>query len=52
MQNPHIRTQIRLEADLYESVREYAHEMRQSRNRFMEEAIREKVERLVAGING
>jgi predicted transcriptional regulator len=39
-------TQIRLKAELYESVREYAHEMRQSRNQFMEEAIRKEVERL------
>jgi predicted transcriptional regulator len=33
-----IRTQLRLQAELYEAVREYAYEMRQSRNRFMEEA--------------
>ena len=36
-------TQLRLPAELYEAVREQAHEKRQSRNQFMVEGIREKV---------
>jgi metal-responsive CopG/Arc/MetJ family transcriptional regulator len=42
-------TQIRLAADLYEAVREQAYEKRQSRNQFMSEAIREKIERIGKG---
>ena len=45
-------TQLRLQAELYEAVREYAYEKRQSRNQFMTEAIREKVERLDLKANG
>jgi predicted HicB family RNase H-like nuclease len=39
-------TQLRLEAELYEAVREQAYERRQSRNQFMSEAIRDKVEKI------
>jgi predicted HicB family RNase H-like nuclease len=39
-----IRTQLRLPAPLYEAMREQAYARRQSRNQFMAEAIREKVE--------
>jgi predicted HicB family RNase H-like nuclease len=45
-------TQLRIQAELYEAVREYAHERRQSRNQFMAEAIREKVEKLGLKLNG
>jgi predicted HicB family RNase H-like nuclease len=39
-----IRTQLRIPAPLYEAMREQAYARRQSRNQFMAEAIREKVE--------
>jgi predicted transcriptional regulator len=39
-------TQLRLNAELYEGVRELAYERRQSRNQFMAEAIRKEVEKL------
>jgi predicted HicB family RNase H-like nuclease len=43
--NPGIKiTQLRLPAPLYEAMREQAYARRQSRNQFMAEAIREKVE--------
>ena len=38
-----VRTQLRLEAELYEKVREQAYRKRQSRNQFMAEGIRDKV---------
>jgi metal-responsive CopG/Arc/MetJ family transcriptional regulator len=37
-------TQLRLPAILYEAVRERAHAGRQSRNQFIVEAVRDKVE--------
>jgi predicted HicB family RNase H-like nuclease len=39
-------TQLRLEAELYEAMREQAYERRQSRNRFITEAIQDKVEKI------
>jgi len=38
-----IRTQLRLDKELHEKIRELSHEKRQSRNQFMVEGIKDKV---------
>ena len=43
-----IRTQLRLDKELHEKVRELSHEKRQSRNQFMVESIKDKVEKEAA----